>query len=85
MLFLPILGYFVLLLIFLSASLVAFIVSDRQDSDNFLLVAIEGFLQVKLQFYLIFLTPLRIADKYRFTQEVTPAGTIFAVNVVVCS
>ena len=31
------------------------------------------------------MTPLRIADKYRITQEVTPAGTILAVNLVISS
>ena len=31
-----------------------------------------------MQFYLFFLTPIKIATKYRATQEVTPAGTVIA-------
>ena len=31
-----------------------------------------------MQFYLFFLTPIKIATKYRATQEVTPAATVIA-------
>ena len=53
------------------------------------LIVTEGFFNAQAQFYLLFLTPLRIADKYRLTQEVTPAGTIIATNLcltyLICS
>ena len=47
------------------------------------ILALQGFFEVQAQFYLLFLTPLRIADKYRLTQELTPAGTIISLNLVV--
>ena len=34
-----------------------------------------------MQFYIYFLTPIRIATKYRLTQEVTPAATIVATTI----
>ena len=85
MLFLPIFCYLIIKLCFLTVCVVANLSSQTNDGHSDILVAIEGFWQVKLQFYLIFLTPLRIADKYRITQEVTPAGTIIAINLLVSS
>ena len=52
------------------------------ENPNEILLAIEGFFEAQAQFYLLFLTPLRIADKYRLTQEVTPAGTILATTLL---
>ena len=67
MLFLPIFVTTSQLLIFL---LVTFIVSrflGGISNPNEILLAIEGFFEAQAQFYLLFLTPLRIADKYRMT------------------
>ena len=80
--------YFVLQLLYLIAMVFVDIVAIKQDNKRQLedpiplQIAVEGYLEVQAQFYLFFLTPLRIADKYRATQEVTPAGTIYAVNTV---
>ena len=54
-----------------------FLVAEIQE-PNEKLIAITGFLEAQAQFNYLFLTPLKIADKYRLTQEVTPAGTLIS-------
>ena len=45
--------------------------------NQYLLFA-EGFIESTMEFYLLFLTPIKIANKYRITQEVTPAASVIA-------
>ena len=83
MLFLPILVVNIFQLIFF---LVCLIYGNLIEGDDlpvpfYPFILVEGFFTAQAQFYLLFLTPLRIADKYRLTQEVTPAGTIIATNI----
>lgn len=69
------------------AALVGFLIYEMMASQHavpcYPIITIEGFFHAQAQFYLLFLTPLRIADKYRPTQEVTPAGTIIALNLCI--
>ena len=83
MLFLPILVYCVLFF-FLNCTVCAIeLIGEPIVNPNSRLMFVQGFLQGPIQFYLLFMTPMRIADKYRFTQEVTPAGTILASNLLI--
>lgn len=51
--------------------------------ENFMaIIFFEGMVQTPQQFYMFFYTPIRIADQYRFSQELTPAGTLIAVILV---
>ena len=88
MLFLPIYVMNCLQLAFFSFCLVYGSVA-QPEAPFYPFIAIEGLLNAQVQFYLLFLTPLLIADKYRLTQEVTPAGTIIATNIcltyMICS
>ena len=81
MLFLPIITICTIQLFYWIFCLLFFAFVDHTYKQNRIIVGIEGFLEAQVQFYLFFMTPLRIADKYRFTQEVTPAGTIIAANL----
>ena len=81
MLFLPIFFVNIFQVIFFLVTLIYCTLIADIANPNQIVIAIEGFFEAQAQFYLLFLTPLRIADKYRLTQEVTPAGTIIATNL----
>lgn len=81
MLFLPILFVNMLQVVFFLVCLIYCTIIADISNPNQMIIAIEGFFSSQAQFYLLFLTPLRVADKYRLTQEVTPAGTIIATNL----
>ena len=81
MLFLPIMVTSSMLLTFFVVTWIVARCLGGIANPNQILLAIEGFFEAQVQFYLLFLTPLRIADKYRLTQEVTPAGTILATTL----
>ena len=85
MLFLPVLGGVILLLVLMVTVYFYTILIHPIDNPNQVIITCEGFLEAQTQFYLLFLTPLRIADKYRLTQEVTPAGTILACVLCMAS
>ena len=67
MLFLPIMFTTCMLLLFLVTCFVVARILGGIDNPNEILLAIEGFFEAQVQFYILFLTPLRIADKYRLT------------------
>ena len=88
----PVLFFLLLQLIYFASMTGIDIYRDRHNDDKLKLddpqplsIAIEGFVEVQAQFYLFFVTPLRLADKYRITQEVTPAGTIYAINITIAT
>ena len=81
MLFLPIVFTTSLLLTYNLGSF-AYSLSKSDPIRNSYKVAIEGFFHAPVSFYIFYLTPTRIADKHRFTQEVNPAGTI--ITMVLC-
>ena len=67
MLFLPVLVTTMMFLAFLLVTFIVARVLGGISNPNELLLAVEGFFEAQAQFYLLFLTPLRIADKYRIT------------------
>ena len=82
MLFFPIVLINAIQLCYWIFCLLFYILADNVQKPNQVIIGLEGFLEAQVQFYIFFMTPLRIADKYRYTQEVTPAGTIVAVTLV---
>ena len=48
------------------------------ERHNYYILFIQGFVESSMQFYCFFLTPIKIATKYRVTQEITPAATVIA-------
>lgn len=67
MLFLPVLVTTMMLLLFLFVTFIIARVLGGIPNPNEILLAVEGFFEAQAQFYLLFLTPMRIADKYRIT------------------
>ena len=62
--------FFLLQVVFFAGELTYDAIEHKKTGDenpNYVLIATEGFLEVQAQFYLFFVTPLRIADKYRVT------------------
>ena len=43
----------------------------------------QGVIDGQVQFYMFFMAPIQIARAYRLTQEITPAGTIISINMVI--
>jgi len=43
----------------------------------------EGLIDDQVQFYIYYIAPIQIARIYRLTQEITPAGTLIALNMVI--
>lgn len=82
-LFFPVTCILTFQFIFVTGTLIYSLWTGGIDNPNQVVIGIEGFFEAQAQFYLLFLTPLRIADKYRATQEVTPAGTIISSNICI--
>ena len=82
MFFLPLLCLVSIQLIY---RLSIFIVEDigLVKRPNKFVIFFDGFFDSPIQFYMYFLSPLRIADNYRVSQEVTPAATLIAVIFVI--
>lgn len=51
--------------------------------DNIWSELVEGFIDNSTTFYFLFLAPIMIAYSHRATQVITPAATIFTVNITV--
>ena len=43
----------------------------------------EGLIDSQVQCYMFYMAPIQIARIYRLTQEITPAGTLISVNMVI--
>ena len=82
MMFLPIFYATSFLLLFYLGCFFYSNVIETIEEPNEWIITVEGFIVAQAQFYYLFMTPLRIADKYRLTQEVTPAGTL--ISTVLC-
>ena len=81
LLFLPV-SFFVTLQVCIQIGLLLTdILIDDFSRDSKYLLFTEGFVESCMQFYIFFLIPIRIATKYRATQEVTPAATIVATSI----
>lgn len=52
------------------------VVKDRNITEF-----IQGYIDTSTTFYFLILSPIMIAYSNRATQEITPAGTIIAINV----
>ena len=80
--FLPL---FILVLLQILYRIIVFILMDLNliSYPNLTVFFFDGFFEAPVQLYMFFLSPLRIADKYRFTQEVTPAATLISSMIVI--
>ena len=58
--------------------LIALCIDPGTSRHSSYILFTQGFVESSMQFYLFFLTPIKIATKYRATQEVTPAATVIA-------
>jgi len=47
------------------------------------LMACEGCFDITIQFYMYYMAPIQIARLHRLTQEITPAGTLISMNMLV--
>ena len=76
--FTPIAACLVLQILIEIGILITVYINPELKRHNPYLLFIKGFVESSMQFYLFFLTPIKIATKYRVTQEVTPAATVIA-------
>lgn len=85
MIFGPIYLIVSLSIVFHLAILVIVIFTDELDEiDNKqTAMLLEGIFDMVTQFYMYFMAPIQIARIHRLTQEVTPAGTIISLNMIV--
>ena len=67
--------------LFFTANLCAYVYDLTQDSPPRSEVesGFQGLFKAPVLFFLLYLSPLRIANKYRKTQEVNPSGSVIAV------
>ena len=55
---------------------------DDENNKQWVLF-LEGFIDDIIQFYLFYMGPIQVARLHRLTQEVTPAGTLISINLII--